>query len=191
MVSLVKKTPITGCGAFCPPPELLKNTKCSSVGTFGVFYKKGNGEFELYYVAADQLIPVSPPKGSRRSPVSQLKVKKTNPISYMATNPEECLLATNLKDFLSQLINMKIGEKISQSNKSPISSFLCTLLCRVVDDDQIQSFEEEGRKKELTKSFLQHFYEIEGEKAIREHLTKTETGGRFSIPNIALIQVDR
>lgn len=95
---------VQGVGRFQPPPDLLKNARLASVGSFA-FFLHGSSNVEIYYAAASALI--RPPRYKRRYGRLEAVADACTCSPY-----PECLSAYGAAAFGTFLFGLMIGTPI-------------------------------------------------------------------------------
>lgn len=138
---------IKGYGKFDPPSDLLSSATLKSIGSFGFFHKDLSGVFDFYYASAEHLsLAATYRQRAGKLIINHGSLKAHCLRQKLGTQEKECLEAINLRDFLTQLYNLRIGTPINKGSlilpwiienlRSLPTSPLINQLLRVIDTDQ-------------------------------------------------------
>ncbi|MBZ6070774.1 hypothetical protein [Aeromonas schubertii] len=130
---LSKRPMIQGVGTFQPPQDLLVNSVYPSIGTFAFFYKSASGNFETFYVSADNLSPTT----TNKSKKGKVEVLDKSHYFSQANSYKECISSVNNYYFAYHLYNMTIGSPISSKLVSTqnIRNWICNILTKKISEE--------------------------------------------------------
>lgn len=105
---LSEKPQVCGISPFNPPPNMLSEALLPSVGTFGVFYRDTNSDYNMAYAIANVLGPIKKGKSQKR----KLKYIGNRGEIRTISGYNEITSTSTLAEFGHHLARMRIGTPI-------------------------------------------------------------------------------
>lgn len=141
---LSEKPLVNGVSPFNPPNNLLSEALLPSVGTFGIFYRDTNSDYNMAYAIANVLGPLKNGKSQKR----KLKYRGKRGQIRNVNGYDEITSTSSLAEFGHHLARLRIGTPIdgshvrgeSQSYRSQIRNWLFDILqSRIALHDSIEN----------------------------------------------------